>query len=431
MKLVSNNKLTGVTLKVAWNATPSTRADWSPSAGETYPIHLGYGVTLYAPGIFFSPPTPKGAAGDVFDVYSYGGTDTGTVTIEGNPKIDYVFIGIDSQQASLTNTAVAVNTGVATKTPVPVVLNDVWMNGETEALYLGAGSSVSLGPSPVIIGSGGSTANPLPVTSTGVGVYCQGTAASPATLKDVDAGGASVLQVDSQDTAHGLKGTFYAYDGCNVTLSQSPIFGLPPPCQTPKIDGEGLLMGGASTISLTGATIQCMFNHGIDVGEVTTLNANPTVTLDKMLLEYTGQTALKLNGGSVTATNSTIYHSRFGVVVQLAATLDLSGGGNIVACNTNAEPGGYTGTVPGIDVWNSSGTASIDASNVAWDHNPPYYWTCTDGAGSASTCTCASGACNGVAVAPTDGADALTDANTSITPIVMTNPKLQTKYNCP
>jgi len=296
---------------------------------------------------------------------------------------------------------------------------------------------VTLGPLPVIIGSGASTTAPLSgVTSPGTGIYCQGTATSPASLSDVSGGSGTVLEIDSQDTGHATKGTLHSDDFCTITLSQKSIFGLPPPCPSPKVDGEGLLIQGSSTVSLTGATIECNYNHGFDIGETpTAFTGSPTVTLAKSLIQYTGQTGLKVNDGTVSATNTSMYHCRFGTVLGGTGSLDLSGGGNVAACNTDKEPGSYNtngGTANGINVWNDSAAASIDASNMGWDTNPPDYWTCTDAANgsTASACTCVSGPCVGMNIAPTDGAAAVTASNTSATPIVLTNPSLQSKYIC-
>jgi hypothetical protein len=429
---------TGVTLNVAWNADPKVQADWAPANGETYPIHLGYGVTLQAPSIFFTPAATSPS--DVFDVYAYDSSDTGTVTIEGS-STQYMFIGFNSTQKNLTGSTIAVNSGVASETAVPLTLSGVWMNGQTEALNLGAGADVSLGPSPVIIGSGASTAKPLAlVKSPGSGIYCKGTSASPATLTDLDAGGAGVLEIDQQDTGQPTTSTIadiYAYDYCTITLSQSPVIGVPPPCPSPKVDGEGILDQGGSSVTLTGATIQCMYNHGIDEGEtpVGGLSGSPTLSLDSTLIQNTGQTGFKVSSGSASSvTNSTFYHCRFGVVAYTTGSIDLSGGGNIVACNTSKEPGEYNaggGVVAGINVWNDmSNNGSLNASNVLWDDSPPGYWTCTDTGASASHCTCESGTCMGNNIAIPDDSDAVTADNTNAVPINLSDAGLQSTYTC-
>jgi hypothetical protein len=69
---------------------------------------------------------------------------------------------------------------------------------------------------------------------------------------------------------------------------------------------------------------------------------------------------------------------------------------------------------------------------VAWDNNPPEYWTCTDAANGvgAQTCTCSSGACNGTNVNTPDNTDAVTASNTNANPMILTNPSLQTTYIC-
>jgi len=166
------------------------------------------------------------------------------------------------------------------------------------------------------------------------------------------------------------------------------------------------------------------------MGETTT-SGTPTLTMDDSIIQYTGQTALKVNIGTIgPVTNSIVYHSRFGVVAQLDATVDLSGGNNIVACNQTAEPGGYGGTVPGINLWNSSyGKATINATGVLLPDSPPSEWECSDGNGSANNCTCLQGSCSGTNVPATDQADAVySSLNTAATPIDLTNTGVQQLY---
>jgi hypothetical protein len=435
MKLVFSAGVSGVTLSVAWNATPTTQADWNPATPETYPVHLGMGVTLKAPGIFFTPPAGTTPAVDVFDVFAYNAADTGRVTIEGDPAVDYVYLGIDATQSNLTTTAVAVNAGIGTA--VPITLTNVWMNAQSESLNLGAGANVTLGPDPVIVGSGANTGKPLTaVTAPKTGILCQGSATSRATLQD-DPNGTAILQMDSQgqmDITNGqLNGVLKEVDNCDVVLTQQPVFGSPSPCPSPKVDGEGILVDGSSTLSLTGAAIQCFFVHGIDVGDNPSQVGTESVQLDSTVIQFTGKTALKVNAGTIgPVTNSSVYHCRFGVIVQGFGSADLSGGGNILACNTNQEPGGYgpAGAV-GVDAWNQSAAGSLNAANVNWAENPPGLWSCTDPANgtSANNCTCVQGTCSGTNIPVPDSSDAVyVKANTATPPLDVSNPGLQNLY---
>jgi hypothetical protein len=419
MKLVVAASATGTRLNVAWNGNPAVRADWAPATAETYPIHLGMGVTVYAPGIFFTPdaPTPPKQGNDVFEVFAYNAADTGRVTIEGDPIVDFMYIGFDSTQANLTGTLIAVNSGTPA---VPLTLTNVWMNGQTEALNLGSGSNVTVGPNRVIIGSGGNLASPLTgISSPGSGIYCNGAAANRATLTD-DSAGMNILQIDSQDNGHqtgagGGGAQLKALDYCDISLTQSPIFGLPAPCPN-KVDGEGILLNNSSTLNLKGATVQCMSDHGISLCDAQNCVSNathPTLTLDSSTIRNTGCTALKIYDGTVTVTNSTVYHSRYGILQGGASTIDLSGGGNTSACNTNQEPGfcGVGGRA-GMDVWNDS-TNLMKAANVLFDESPPAVWSCTDVG--VANCSCVSGPCNGSSgVAAPDGADVVNDSTGSI-----------------
>ena len=67
--------------------------DWAP-AGEVYPITLGWGVELSAPGVYFND---NAGNAEIFDINFYpGGTDTiGYASIAGTSGSN-VFIGMDS-----------------------------------------------------------------------------------------------------------------------------------------------------------------------------------------------------------------------------------------------------------------------------------------------------------------------------------------------
>jgi hypothetical protein len=436
MKLIAASSATGTTLSVSWNGASGVRADWAPAGGETYPVHLGLGVTLKAPGIFFAPPPAGfGQQIDVFDVYSYGGSDTARVTIEGDPAVDYVFIGFDSLQTNLLSTGSAVNAGVGSA--VPLTLTKVWMNGQAEALNLGPGANVRLGPDPVIIGSGASTPNPFPgVSSGGSGITCQGSAAARATLQD-DPAGTQVLQIDSQAEFHFGGGAMVLSDNCDVSLTQGPTFGPPPPCAASKLDGEGILLNGSSTLSLGHAAIQCLYNHGIDLGEAFSGGGSPSLALDSTLIQFTGQAGLKVAGGSVgPVKNSTVYHCRFGATLAFGATgsIDLSGGGNVVTCSTSTESGAFgQPTVPGINIWNQSADLGINAANLLWEVAPPALWSCSDdpSTNAVTTCTCVSGTCSGTDVVPPDQADAVSySSSTAAPPIDQADAGAQTTFTC-
>jgi hypothetical protein len=375
---------------------------------------------------------------DVFDVFAYNAADNAGVTIEGDPAVDFMYIGIDATQANLITTAVAVNAGIGTQ--VPIILSNVWMNAQTESLNLGAGANVTLGPDPVIIGSGASTGKPLAlVTAPQSGIVCQGSATNRATLQD-DPRGTAVLQIDSQGQTEialpnnlPLKGVLREVDNCDVVLTQQPIFGSPAPCPSPKVDGEGILVDGSSTLSLTGAAIQCFAIHGIDIGDTPAQAGTESVQLDSTVIQFTGKTAFKINAGNVgPVTNSSVYHSRFGVILQGFGNADFSGGGNIFACNTNLEPGAYGPAGPvGINAWNQSPDGALNAANVLWAENPPGLWECSDPVNgtSAQNCTCLSGTCSGTGIPAPDQSDAVyVSANTATPSIDLSDAGLQSRY---
>jgi hypothetical protein len=164
------------------------------------------------------------------------------------------------------------------------------------------------------------------------------------------------------------------------------------------------------------------------------LLGSPSITMDNSIVQYTGQTGFKVNGGTVgPVTNSSVFHCRFGLLQQLSSSVDFSGGGNTIACNTNQEPGNYGGanaTPAGINAWNSSLVNSMNVANVLWADTPPGLWECFDGSTiSATNCTCVSGSCTGSNQATPDQADAIYYSNTTATnPIDMSDAGQQMRF---
>jgi hypothetical protein len=373
MALVASSATSGVIIQAqTGDAGPS----WT--ANETYPIHLGWGVTLHAPSVFFAN---QANASEIFKVYAYGPTDTGTVTIEGGPggmTTDAVHIGFDPQLVLFRDSIVAVDDDVAGQTALPMTLSNVWLAGSysganaprSSALDVGAGATVTLGPGQVYIGNGdlylGSVGNPNRAIGAWHGIFCEGVGA---TIQDDPTASAPVLAISSTNESY-----MDVEDGCTVTLTQGPIFGTA--FQVPK-DWDGTLAGCPLTDPSDGfcywdcdaypsTAVQVVGNAAVSLGSL----ANPamincaSIGTDEETSDTTGSPTVVLNGavvdledsytcnygnnppscdvyvasscagavvmeGSFSATATTFRHSYMGVFAGGdAGKVDLSGDGN-------------------------------------------------------------------------------------------------------
>jgi hypothetical protein len=211
------------------------------------------------------------------------------------------------------------------------------------------------------------------------------------------------------------------FDYSTVTLSSNPVIGVPPtkpgfgqcPSKTDALPADGaygIFIQGPSSFSMSNGAIQCMGGPGLVVqfDEDVIPAVGPTVTIDSSTIQNT-ELGVVVSGGSVAITKSKIQYNYNGVEQaddpegNGSGTLDLSGGGNTVACSSNVESS-QGGTLPGIDVYNV-GTVALAADSVAWDTASPDYFSCDD---KLSVCTCNLKSCSTKAGA--DDMDAVEDS---------------------
>ncbi len=387
---------TFVTLNASINGDGG--GDWT---AEVYPVSLGWGVTLNAPGVYFNDVNSNA---EIFDVaLQTGEVAENPVVIGGASALaaDRVVIGVDSS-GDLTFDSVSVHVesgqtldilnaqvlekkhgnllcanwcGIAIDVEKTATLNISSDNsGNAGTLYLGG--LLPNGRAPIYGGGmlGGSGPS--------LGILCNGT------ITDGPTGATPSLV--SQRKAVSID----AEDSCSVTLANDPTFGPPSAggfsgdgggcAAVPYLDGTGIMANGnAVTVTLSGATLSCMADDGIEVTNagnglkpaVVTIQAdtagNPSV------IENCEVDGIYATAGSTYIIGSIIRNNLIGIDMETDTSAGTNpagvwvndGTGNAqatnssVICNSSEEigGGGY-----GFDIYNNS-TAALNADYVNWD----------------------------------------------------------------
>jgi hypothetical protein len=447
MSLVARAPVAGLVIN-AFNGDKSS--DWS--AAETWPVHLGWGVTLKAAGIFFSMPQP--AANDAstlshFEVYSYGATDNARVTIEGD-LANPVHIGFDSTSAN-GGALTAVVDPAQGKIPVPLTLSSAWLLTLPKSarcvprcfgpvklvvgagLEVGPGAAVTLGPGPVQLGDPASGKAQILKFAGRRGLFCHG---QGATVTDDPAATKTVLQSANNTTVD-----LDIESGCQVTLTQGPVIGLPLAAGAcdPSQAGESIgihVQGGSSLTfgsAILPASIQCCSDSAVKM-DTSDATGVPAVTLDHASVIGAGCAGAYVGEGTFAAKSSSFTQNFLGVWADSnAVKVDLSGG-ETLTCNSATSPalngnfGGCSATVSavpstGIDLLDTTASLAVNARNATWDNwdataKQTQLWNCSDT--TYGNCTCSGPGCptGGGATAPPDDADGVfLRSNTAATPI--------------
>jgi hypothetical protein len=409
--------------------------DWT--ADTTYPIWLGAGVILHAPGIYFSGSGPNtnpisayldgGFTGlsqvptTTFYVAPLYDADDAGVRLEGatgNP----VIIGVNSNGViaggTSPNTAVQVERPDQNAQETLTIQNANVIGGPPGSaadasaytygigLEVGPGGALNIGPAPVQVGN--FTVKATPVAGGGIGVHCNGEPLG-ATVGDntPDAGTTLTLL-----TVQGQSYDIWIDVSCQATLSGNPVFGVAPVaqvCAEPKVDGTGALVINNGVLNLANGTIHCMDVDGLDIEVAACLLRNTTIT-------HCGCAATFINGGNLTSTNTgndrnIFARSHFGVWSDSPLTtgapvmINFSGpgggvpSGNQATCASPNEPGQCHGSViPAIDVLNSverpAPPPHILMDNSYWERAIPPIFVCDGGVASTNglaPCTCSGG----------------------------------------
>ena len=408
MALVDAMGANGVTVVVTVDGGVG---NWLP-AGEVYPIVLGWGVEVSAPGVFFFDP--NGDGGIVFDIAQYSANDLfGSASLFGTAA-GPVGIGMTSDNGQqtpdsqtivveqsgtlyLANASINGSAGVCSlfgPSSVAITINggSVWFGQDQSASVSG---TVNIGNTLGQFATDGCT-----------GIVCVNgpsvTGPPKGLIQDVPLPGQSALVIQGQE------GLGMDLVDCNVTLTADPIIGLSPSsvgfgtCPN-KTMYSAIWASGSSNVTFSNGTIQCMSYPGVFVF---TNGGIPSVTVDNTVVQNTW-IGIYAIGGVTNVSNSLFRYNSIGVEQDSdgegdLVSIDMSGGGNIVECSSNVETAGMT--APGIGVYNTTGY-SLNASNVAWDTAGPDYFQCDS---AFATCACNIASC---AVSPgVDGMDAVEDS---------------------
>jgi hypothetical protein len=391
MAMISGAQATNVTV----NATVDLDGgDWT--SAEVYPVVLGWGVELSAPGVFFLDT--DGGNSMMFDVKAAAGDPLGYASVIGTAASP-VAVGINSAQSVATPdySAIAIETGAT------LYLANAMVDDADNGAMINSTILVNFGAT-LWLGEDQSTANTGTVyvgnnlgqaqTNGYIGINCLSDGLSQGGTVNDNANlvGQSGVVIQGQGVALWLN------DYSTASLTAAPKFGAADCLTGTFTEIAGAVVDGHAQLTFSNGVVQCMGFVGL--GTSSTTPGNPTITVDKSLIEQTVQ-GLSGNAGTITVTNSTLTGNYYGAY-QVAGTIDLSGGGNTVVCSSGKLWSESFG--PGVDVINIS-TTNLPADNVTWDTEGPDYFTCDS---PLQVCTCNIATCT---VAPgSDGMDAVEDS---------------------
>jgi len=396
----------GGTVGVQIRAYLSDGGDVWPNTLEVWPVHLGWGVSLTAPGVQFSPDPAHygGRPGsiNIFELYPYATGDTSRVTIQGDPADS-------SRQARLglpldggvnpTDIAIAdpppKGIGLA---GLPAQLSNLWLHATRVGIQIGANAEVILGPLPVHLGS---SLQRLAVDPGIEGIDCD-----HASVRDT---GTLTLQIDSYTA------DIVAHSGCSAALIHSPHLGLLPAggfnsCPA-KLDSNGLSAIGSATVMLGGysepAELHCFLNNGIGLAPDSSI-ALPSVTFVGNESNASCRGA-QVKAGTLTALGSSFSYNQVGLWAYSRGAINIDGSTNMatptrVGCNATSELAitACDGDPPRASpsnanvVIDAAATTQADVNDVIWNHwdtklHSPETWTCLDDL--LSTCACSGADC--------------------------------------
>ncbi len=346
--------------------------DWK--TGENYPISLDWGVTLVAPGVYFTDPNGNA---EIFDVALHAGEDAGNaITIQGGFGAMFqalpIVIGSDSDANVTTDaTSVVVETGATLDMSYAYVYEGIGNTG----IDVQTGATLNIVPGDPGLDLGAGLPSGAAFTSTfGTGILCKGT------IGDTGASAVNPFVASSQDVS------IDAEDNCAVNLTAS-WFGSGPYASgftnagagcAAKPDNTAIWADGVgAVITLNNPNISCMNDYGIKVTNssngllppTVTITANEALSVPWPKIHECSKAGVFANAGTVYLEETSIYDNFIGVDMESDAngnspTIYLNSGTSSVYCNSNQETGGHS---PGMDVYNNS-TGALFVDALTWSY---------------------------------------------------------------
>ncbi len=342
--------------------------DWGPA--ETYPVVLGWGVILRAPGVFFSDPAGNA---EIFDVDNYSVNDTEDFASISGTDEGVVTIGV-SQAGVQSPDPSSIQIEVNDRLYLANVHVSSSAQHHTAAITVTGGATLTLGQDISVDGITG------PVTIGDVsgngwdGIVCTTEGTQGCYVNDVNLLGLSSVTILGQADVD-----IDAEDHAVIALSSLPVIGVTPgdggyqscPSKPDLAAGGGaILLTGSGSVTLTDALLQCIDGTAIDLQSGT-----PVLNLSNVIIQHS-QVGLRVVAGTAELLNSTIFFNVIGAWQGGTGNLDLTNGdecaeklaaNNVVACNSGAEVGQSGG---GISVFNAS-DRDLFACFVSWDTPGP------------------------------------------------------------
>jgi hypothetical protein len=427
MGLIDASRAKDVTLQAT---VGGLGGDWP--VNETYPIALGWGVELSAPGVNFSDDNSP----EIFDIAAYSANDTlASASIVGSAT-SLVVIGLSKAGAeSFDKASIQVETGATLSLADAAVVSNA--TKKTTAIAVAAGGTLKLGQD-ASGGTQGGVNIGTNLTKGWDGIVCASTATTGCTITDAALSkGRSVTLLNQEDL------DIDAEANATITLLSAPAIGVAPsatgflecPSKTDVSKGlqQAVLLNGSATVTFENGVVQCISGTGFRLVAGDGGTGNPILNLGNTTIQNTEQ-AVFASAGTATLWGSTIQFNYNGVEQATdgtnLATIDLDGadgGTNSVICSAgeesiNAVDGGTA--VPGVNVLNTT-SAALDASNVAWDTTGPDLFLCNAALGS---CTCEISTC--INPGDDDDMDAVDESTGTITTTGNTQSAVAVANNC-
>jgi hypothetical protein len=399
--------------------------DWA--APETYPIVLGWGVELSAPGVVFH--LPDADAGDLLDVRAYSSRDElGSASVVGSATSP---LGLDSAVDGGDAGAILVET---TLYLANASLTHGGISIFGQVLHVGDGGVYPYGILVLGADRAGVVTGTVYVTdSPRYGILCD-----QCTIRDVELNGESSLvlrgaalmalgfPLGAHIPPHPPPYPYFSTGPLSVSLLSNPVVGVPPSgvgvgtCAE-KYIGDGIVIDGTNgEFTFKNGVIQCIGGSGLTA-------TGSQIIVDNTVIQNAGIGISSSVVATVSVTNSLIRYNGIGIVqscgwlsgidtsADVCGTIDLGGGGNTVICSSNVESTSGS-TWPGIDAWNAS-TLDLNASNVAWDTAGPDYFSCDASGPDGGFLSCS---CNLASCSTAPGADGMNAVATNDGGIILT-----------